>query len=159
MRRHVINFFYILFLILTSSCGFKVLDSGELNNFKILELVVDGNNNRINYKIKNAILKQSNEASINELTIKINTKSNKNVKEKNIKNEITKYEVNLQSNVKVYVMKTNEIYDDTFSSKGNFIVNDKYSTTIDNEKRLIKNLADQITEKIIDSINLKLNDN
>ena len=138
MRRHVINFFYILFLILTSSCGFKVLDSGELNNFKILELVVDGNNNRINYKIKNAILKQSNEASINELTIKINTKSNKNVKEKNIKNEITKYEVNLQSNVKVYVMKTNEIYDDTFSSKGNFIVNDKYSTTIDNEKRLIK---------------------
>ena len=134
------------------------MDNAELNNFNIKEIKVDGNNNRINFKIKNSILNHSSENGKNDLIIKISTKKNKNVKEKNIKNEITKYEIELQSNTTIYIIQTDTTHNISFSAKGHFDVNKNYSTTIDNEKRLITNLTDQISDQIIDSINIQLND-
>ncbi len=141
-----------------SSCGFKVIDQTNLNNFSIKEIEVEGDNNRINFKIKNYILNYAKETSDRELTIKINTKKRKNVKEKNIKNEITKYSVSLESKISIYSLNTGKSYEDTFSAKGNFSVNKKYSSTIDNEKRLIKNLTDQIGDKVVEAINTKTDD-
>ena len=158
MDKFILKAFLIIFLIILPNCGFKVLDNAELNNFNIKEIKVDGNNNRINFKIKNSILNHSSENGKNDLIIKISTKKNKNVKEKNIKNEITKYEIELQSNAEIYIIQTDKTHNISFSAKGNFDVNKNYSTTIDNEKRLIKNLTDQISDQIIDSINIQLND-
>jgi len=158
MDKLILKAFLIILLIILPNCGFKVLDNTGLNNFNIKEIKIDGNNSRINFKIKNSILNQSSEKGKNDLILKISKKKNKNVKEKNIKNEITKYEIELQSNAEIYIIQTDKTHNMSFSAKGNFNVNENYSKTIENEKRLITNLTDQISNQIIDSINIQLND-
>ena len=92
---------FITFFLLTTNCGFKVLDKSKNNNFSIQEVRTSGEM-RINYKIKNNILINSKEASENQVVINLNTKKIKNIKEKNIKNEITKYEIFLISKVEFF---------------------------------------------------------
>ena len=54
---------------------------------------------RINYKIKNNLFIYSKQKRQNEIILYLDTKKNKSIKEKNIKNEITKYQINLQVSV------------------------------------------------------------
>tara|TARA_B100001996_G_C18558141_1_gene553550 strand:- start:170 stop:649 length:480 start_codon:yes stop_codon:yes gene_type:complete len=158
MYKLILKAFLITSLIILSNCGFKVLDNAGSNDFNIKEIEVNGDNNRINFKIKNGILNNSREDSVNDIILKISIKKNKNIKEKNIKNEITKYEIEIKSEAKIYIIKADKTYNMPFFAKGMFNVNQKYSTTINNEKRLIENLTNQITDKIIQSINIKIND-
>ena len=87
--------------LLTTSCGFKVLDKSQNNNFSVQEIRSSGEI-RINQKLKNNIRFRSKEASENQIIISLHTKKTKNVKEKNIKNEITKYQITLTSNVEFF---------------------------------------------------------
>ncbi|MDC3127865.1 hypothetical protein OA498_04310, partial [Candidatus Pelagibacter bacterium] len=91
-------FFFIAILSVLTSCGFKVLDKSKNNNFSVQEVRSSGEI-RINHKIKNNILVNSKETSENQIIISLDTKKNKIIKEKNIKNEITKYQISLESNV------------------------------------------------------------
>ena len=45
----------IIIFLITSSCGFKVINQSELVNFSIAEIITSGDK-RINYKIKNKLL-------------------------------------------------------------------------------------------------------
>lgn len=149
-----ICFFFIFFLI--TSCGFKVLDKAT-NNFIINDIKTTGNK-KINFKIKNKLLINNNRDSKNVLSLDIITKKIKTIKEKNIKNEITKYKVTLN-----VIMKFNVINDDIsgeihISSEGDYLVGDNVSITISNEKKVVDNLLEDISEKILDEINFKLND-
>ena len=97
----------ILSLLFTLSCGFKIIDESNVNNFKIIEVSTKGNN-RINYKIKNRLLSNNNRENIeNILSINIKTESIKKIKEKNIKNEVTKYELTLNGNIETYLIEKN----------------------------------------------------
>ena len=148
----------ILSLLLTISCGFKVVDKSNTNNFKIKEISTIGNN-RINYKIKNYLLTNTKKNNTNVLTIKVETKITKKVKEKNIKNEITKYEVRLDSNISTYFIEKNRKSDFNLSILGDYSVDTKnYSNTINNEKNLINNLTEKLAENILKKINKTVND-
>ena len=82
----------IIFLIL-AGCGFKIVNQSENQRYKINEIEFKGEN-RVNYFIKNKLLKKTNNESLNnEITLLVTTKKSKIIKEKNIKNEITKYEI------------------------------------------------------------------
>ena len=89
----------IIILIFLTSCGFKVVNVSEQNNFAIINLSSEGDK-RINYIIKNRIQSGSREDSANRIVINLITTKKKNVKEKNIKNEVTKYEILITANVK-----------------------------------------------------------
>lgn len=147
----------ILSLIITSHCGFKVLDKSQKNNFIIKDITTSGEN-RINYKIRNNILAKNNSASRNFLSIDLKTKKIKIVKEKNTNNKINKYEISLQS--EVIISKIGYENKISFSKlvSGDFIVAENYSSTMVNEKKLTDNLADQLSEVILDEIALKLDD-
>ena len=97
-----IIFFFLAILTLMTNCGFKVLDKSKNNNFTIKEIRSSGEI-RINHKIKNNILINSKENSENQMIISLNTKKIKTIKERNIKNEITKYQISLISNVEYFV--------------------------------------------------------
>ena len=71
--------FSLLFLY---NCGFKVVDNSNTNDFKIKEIKVIGDK-RINYKIKNYLLLNTAKENKKVLLINLNTKKNKNRKEKN----------------------------------------------------------------------------
>ena len=157
MKKNLNKIFLILFLFLTSSCGYKVLNNSELNNFNMVQIKSSGDQ-RINFKIKNILTVNSSKNKENSLIMELNTKKEKKVKEKNIKNEITKYEILLSSRVKLNFLENNIEKEFTVTSTGDYIVGNKYSTTLSNEKRLISNLTEDLSKKIINNINLALND-
>ena len=46
--------FYLILLVLITSCGFKIIDKSKVSNFKIEEITTRGNKN-INFLIKNSL--------------------------------------------------------------------------------------------------------
>ena len=144
-------------MFLTMGCGFKVLNEAQSNNFLIKDISVSGDK-RINFKIKNNLLTYSKEDSQNEILININTSKEKNTKEKNIKNEITKYQINLRVELIIKLLNTGEEITLSISNNGDYLVAGSYATTLDNEKKLINNLIENTSEEIIKKINIELDD-
>ena len=145
-----------ILLILLTNCGFKIIDKRELINFNIKEISANGDR-RINFELKNKLSDYNNPNSSKVIKIELNTKKDKSIKEKNIKNEITKYQIKVIVNVKL--IRTDNINNLEFSveRKGDYVVADKFSQTLNNEKKLIRNISEKISNDIIDEIINKLN--
>ena len=94
----------------------------------------------------------------NNLILELNTKKIKKIKEKNIKNEITKYEISLISNIKLNFLEKKQKHSFSIISKGDYLASDRYSTTLKNEKRLVDDLTNDLSSKIKNRINLITND-
>jgi len=157
MKEIIAKFCLILIFIISSSCGYKVLDNQGSENFSIREMKTSGDN-RINFKIKNSMIINSSESKAQSIIMELYTEKKKEVKEKNIKNQITKYQITLSSYVKLNFSKDNKKEEFNIISTGNYQVSDKYSSTLKNEKRLIDDLTNDISDKIKKRINLILND-
>ena len=147
----------IFVLTLLNNCGFKIVEKKTLNRYFISEINTYGEG-RINYKIKNLLNTKSTSGSKKKLKLALNTNKEKKIKEKNINNEITKYQVNITTKVN---------YEDIFQKmSGDFIINvsgdykvvEKHISTINNEKKLQKNLANEIADRILKELSDKLND-
>jgi len=157
MKQIIIKSFLFLFLFATTNCGFKVINETEKNKFSIQEIKTSGDK-RINFKIKNNLLNYSNKDNQNILLIDLSARKTKNIKEKNIKNEITKYEIALDIDISFNLINTDTNYKINLSNKGDYLVADNYSATLNNEKKLINDLIENISEKILKKISLILND-
>jgi len=157
MKQFTIKSILLLSLLMILSCGFKVVDNKIGKNFTIKEIKTK-ENNRINYKIKNNLLMDSQKDSSNFININLTTSKIKNIKEKNIKNEVTKYEISLKVIAKIIsIDNSNEIIINTFVN-GEYLVADNYSNTLNNEKNLIENLAEILSQRILKQISLRIND-
>ena len=157
MKKKITKSCLILIFIITTSCGYKVLDNQGSENYNIKEIKTSGDK-RVNFKVKNSLLINSSENNLHSLMMELYTEKKKEIKEKNIKNQITKYEISLSSYIKIIFLENNQDKEFTVTSSGNFQVADKYSTTLKNEKRLIDDLTNDISDKIKKQINLILND-
>ena len=156
MKKKTLVSIFLIFLLF-NNCGFKIVNKSEIYKFDINEIIVSGDN-RINFKIKNKLIFGSKKSEKKLVDIYLNTNKSKEVKEKNINNEITKYQISISSNVRVKeLMSENEI-SFTILKTGDYTVASQYSQTLSNEKKLINVLTDDVTENILDSIALKLND-
>ncbi len=153
----MVKLLLVLSFFITLSCGFKVADKSNINNFSIREVNTNGNN-RINYKIKNYLLINTQDINSNVLSLEITTKIIKKVKEKNIKNEITKYEVALNADIKAYFIDKNVSNNFNLNVLGDYLVHSNYSTTITNEKKLVNNLTERLSKLILKKIRNSTND-
>ena len=143
------------FLFLLSSCGFKVVTN--TNNYKFDDIYISGDK-RINYTLKNKLISSSNPESINVIKLNIFTNKEKIIKEKNISNKVTKYEIKINAVVDFFFIK-NGIKDSlTIVKTGFYDVGTRYSETLNNEKKLTNLLIDSLTKEIIKNLNIKLND-
>ena len=136
----------IFFLI--SGCGFKVVNQSELINFNISSISVSGDN-RISYVIKNKLLPYSNNNKQTNLDLDIYLNKTKLIKEKNIKNEITKFEIVISAIIE-YKSKNTAKFE--ISKNGSYTVTSQYSQTLNNEKKLIKVLSEKLSEQIIEEL-------
>ena len=157
MTQNINKSLLIFLFFIISSCGYKILDNTETNNFSIKEINTFGDK-RINFKIKNSLIVDYSKHTTNNLVLELDTKKIKKIKEKNIKNEITKYEISLISSIKLNLLEKNQEHKFSITSSGDYLAADKYSTTIKNEKRLIEDLTNDISNKIKNRINLITND-
>ena len=143
------------FLFLLSSCGFKVVTN--TNNYKFDDIIVSGDK-RVNYTLKNKLISSSDTKSNNVIKLNILTDKEKIIKEKNISNKVTKYEIKINAKVDYSFIK-NGIEDNlAIVETGFYDVGTRYSETLNNEKKLINILIDSLTKEIIKKLNITLND-
>ena len=143
-------------LILLTGCGFKIIDKRELLNFNIKEISTNGDK-RINFELKNKLSDYNDTNSSKVIKIELDTKKTKSIKEKNISNEITKYQIKVIVNVKLIKIDNTNNLEFTIEREGDYVVADKFSQTLNNEKKIIRNITEKISESIIGEIINKLN--
>ena len=152
MKKIFIVFFLNLVLI---SCGYKVVDKTSQRNFYIAETINSGDS-RINFKIKNKLLFNNPKNEENILSLNINSNKKKIIYEKNEKNEITKYKINV-----IIKVKFNEVIDqisEEFEVSATKILNvqNQQFGTLNRERRLIDLICDDLAIKILDEISIRI---
>ena len=147
----------ILLFILTTQCGYQVVNQKDLKQFYIKSIELEGEK-ILNHKIKKNVLFYSKESNNNVFNVKIKTNKTKSIIEKNIKNEIVKYQIDISSNVEFYNFETGVSFTNVFSERGNFTVGNKNIDTRNSEKKLIEDLTEKISKKIVKKLRLDKND-
>lgn len=151
------NTFLIIMVLFLYQCGFKVVNYSELNNFKIKEIITQGEN-KINYKLKNYIQAISNNNSNTNIVLNIESKSKSSIKEKNSSNEVTKYQLEITAIINLRAINTNRTDKFELIVDGDYLVADKYSKTLENQEQLIENLTRELSSKIKRELSQRLND-
>ena len=144
-------------ILLLSGCGFKVLNQAGNIDFSIGEITTTGDK-RIGFQIKNKLVLNKNEDFKKKIDLSIQANKKKIIKEKNIKNEITKYQIIIEVKVSILEVDSLSELEFTKSETGIYDVDAQFSKTIDNEKKLVKLLSASIAEDILDEIILMMND-
>ena len=150
-------FSILIIFFFTNNCGFKIVKKSEIYNFDINKIVTTGDN-RINFKIKNNLMFNSKKSEKKFVDIYLDTKKSKKVKEKNINNEITKYQITITSSIKVKELINGNVISFIIVKTGDYSVANQYSQTLTNEKKLVEVLTNDITDDILDKIAIKLDD-
>ena len=145
-----------LFLFIITACGYKVVDQNYSKKINIVETNITGDK-RIAYLIRNKFVKSD---KINNKSVKLDLviKKIKQIEEKNISNKITKYKVIISVKVNFYIIEDNKSDEFSISKNGIYNVNERYSETLNNEKTLIKNIVNSISDKIIKTLITKIDE-
>ena len=149
------NLIYFLLIFILTGCGFKL---ANLKNDYVISKITTTGDNRSGYKLKNKILMSSIKDSENEIELHINTKINKSIKEKNIRNQISKYEISIVTKVEYKSLENDKIGNFTLSKSGDYNVSDNFSDMINKEKNLVNSLINETSTDIIDNLVLRFND-
>ena len=147
----------LIVMTFITSCGFKVVDRSRLSNFEISEINTKGDK-KVGYIIRNKLMLYSSSGGKELISINLNSTKKKIVREKNIKNEITKYEIKIVANVNIKKIYDGEDFEFTITKNGNYDVAKQNSTTRNNEKQLILLLSNDLADEILSETNIKLND-
>lgn len=147
-----------IILIVFNSCGYKVVTQNQRNNFKILQIKTSGDN-KVNFYIKNKLSFNSNDRQTSPIILEIISTKKKAIKEKNIKNEITKYQVTISVKVKLNLIEKGVINEFSVSDSNDYDVGDIHSQTLRNEKKTTRLLTENITDDLINKVVLVINDN
>ena len=156
MKKINLYFLLILFFIF-SNCGYQVVDKRKLQTFNILEINTTGEK-RLNFKLKNKLLSFKKEDSKELIILDINSKKTRSVIDKNIKNQITKYKINLNVDVNYREASKTKVNSFIVEKDGTYDVSSQHSQTLNNEKKLVDLLINDISEEIIDQLVIEFND-
>ena len=148
--------FSIFLLLFFTGCGFEIVNRSSVN-FDIIDIKTEGDK-RINYKIKNNLLANADQNNLEKIMLELKTNKTKIVKERNIKNEITKYQVKITTEVKYNKISNNKFINFSLSKSGDFDVASQYSQTLTNEKKLVSSLVGELIDEILDKLVFSLND-
>ena len=152
------KFVLLLLITLLTNCGFKVVTKDDFGDYKVKEIVTTGDS-KISFDLKKRIINNSSEYSQNVIRININVKKIKEIKEKNIQNEITKYTIKLSASSKIEGINQDKDFDVTKSVSADYNVEDQFIKTRNNERKIIKSLTNKLSDQIINSIKSELNAN
>ena len=154
-----LKFLTIFLLLLLSNCGFKVSKSTIYNDFYV-QSIETTNSKKIDYKIRQAIKnKLPNNKANQKIFLKINNKQIKSISEKNIKNQITKYEIVLNTKIEINFLTDNLEKVIEVSSKGTYSVGNAHKDTKKNQENLEHYLAEKNVDKFFRNLENIKDDN
>ena len=139
-----------IFLFIITACGYNVVDQNYSKKINIVETNITGDK-RIAYLIRNKFFKSE---KIDDKSVKLDLiiKKIKQIEEKNISNEITKYKVVISVKVNFYLIEDSKSGEFLVSTNGIYSVSERYSETLNSEKTLIKNIVNSISDKIVETL-------
>lgn len=149
--------FIALSILIITGCGFKVENQSKLNNYNLANITTSGDN-RIGYKLKNIISSYSSITSENTIDLSFKITKQKSIKEKNDKNQVTKYQVSIDIQTTINKIGDGKTIKFFASNNGEYSVSSKNSQTLINEKKLISLLTENIANEIAEEISRKIND-
>ena len=142
----------VIIIILTYGCGFSIVKKTDLQDVYIYKIDASGDK-RVNFDLKNKLSLKSKNTDKKKISLNIETNKNKTVKEKNSKNEITKYLLSI--NLTIEIEDENKILKKiNLKEEIDYNVGSQYSQTINNEKEAVKTLTNSLVERIIREISL-----
>ena len=150
-----INFFLIsiLSIVFATSCSYQKMNSMDQKKFHIQEFEISGEA-RDSFLIQKKIQRFSNKDSKNKIKIIVELKKSKTIKEKNIQNKVTKYNLLLSANVKIIELNSTKMIERTFKGNQTYSVDDSYSSTVNNSKDANNSLIDTIVDEILDQLRI-----
>ena len=154
MKKNFIAF--VVIFIFLSSCGFKVINLSELNDYYISDVKSDGEV-KINFIIKSKLLNAFSDKNKKNIVIKLRSNKIKSVKEKNINNQITKFEIKISAYVTV-LENEKEKLNFTINKEGDYLVENRHTDTLSNEKNLEKLLSSNLAKEVLNQLTIKLHD-
>ena len=146
----------ILFLLISffvTACSYQKMNSIDQKKFFVQEFEIDGDT-RESFVIQKKIKRFSNKDSANKVKIYINLTKGKTIKEKNIQNKVTKYNLSLSADVKIIELNTAREIKRTFVANQTYNVDDNYSNTVNNLKAANNTLIDKIIDEILDQLRI-----
>tara|TARA_X000000950_G_C13910728_1_gene658893 strand:+ start:3079 stop:3543 length:465 start_codon:yes stop_codon:yes gene_type:complete len=146
----------IVFVTTLFGCGFELVNQNYFKEYKLIDVNITGEK-RIVYLLRNNLREENKNASKN-IKIDLNTNKTKKIREKNIQNEITKYEISIRAEVDFNVLENNKSGKFSILVNSDYNVSEKYSDTLNNEKKVLKNLVNDLSDQIIKNLQIKLNE-
>tara|TARA_B100001989_G_C24414781_1_gene400921 strand:+ start:254 stop:709 length:456 start_codon:yes stop_codon:yes gene_type:complete len=143
--------FIIILTIILSGCGYQVTKMTNYEGLKLSNIDINGEK-RINFHLKNNIFSLVPSEKDGLVSLEITTEKNRSFKEKNIKNEITKYKLKVIAKVVVVTNNINRSKPIAFSKSGDYNVSAQRSQTLNNEKQLVKRLSEDIAVEIVEML-------
>ena len=147
----VIPFLLIIFFV--TACSYQKMNSIDQKKIFIQEFEINGDT-RESFVIQKKIKRFSNKDSANKIKIYINLTKGKTIKEKNIQNKVTKYNLSLSADVKIVELNTAREIKRTFVANQTYDVDDNYSNTVNNLKAASNTLIDRIIDEILDQLRI-----
>ena len=146
----------ILSLFIITNCGFKVSNNALYGEFYI-ENIENTKTQKIDFLIKQGLRNRlSNEKALNKINLEITNSKIKEINEKNIQNQITKYEISISTDVTVIFLEDLKKHNFKISSKGIYNISTTHIGTKKNQQNLEKYLANKNIDKILKALtNLK----
>lgn len=135
-----------IFVLLLTNCGFKVIDNKKLYNFDIVKVNSTGDS-KIAFILKNNLEAKNNKKE-KKVKLDIKIKKEKSIKEKNIKNQITKYKITIALDISYILDSSSKRGTFNLNKFGVYDVTEQYSQTINNENNLINLLSKNLIEEI-----------
>ena len=147
----IIPFLIVIFFV--TACSYQKMNSINQQKFFIQEFEINGDT-RESFVIQKKIKRFSNKDSANKVKIYINLTKGKTIKEKNIQNKVTKYNLSLSADVKIVELNTSREIKRTFVANQTYDVDDNYSNTVNNLKAASNTLIDRIIDEILDQLRI-----
>ena len=143
----------IIILSLLASCGYKPSSQKNSNlvYFKNIEIIGE---QRVASILKNNILLISDKNSKNKYEAKITITKKKISKVKNKTGKVTRYNLSLNTNLELTELGNNTKIIKSFLRDANYEVSTTHSATITNENNATKNLIQQISDDIVNYLNI-----
>ena len=153
MKKIKLLLILVFLMLLNSSCSYKKMNSVEQKRFDIQDFEISGRTTET-FILQKKIQRFSNKKSENKIKLIIDLKKNESIKEKNIQNKVTKYNIELSADVRIIDLnKANEILR-TFSANQIYSVEDSYSNTVNNSKEANNSLIEKIANEILDQLRI-----
>ena len=144
---------FLLAIFFVTACSYQKMNSIDQKKIFIQEFEINGDT-RETFVIQKKIKRFSNKDSANKVKIYINLTKGKTIKEKNIQNKVTKYNLSLSADVKIVELNTAREIKRTFVANQTYDVDDNYSNTVNNLKAASNTLIDRIIDEILDQLRI-----